>query len=155
MEWISSLRGKTVGVDTAPIIYFIERHPLYVHIMHSFFQEVQKGEIAVVTSTMALLETLVMPFRHGNVDLADQYRRILLKTEGHRTFRLSPIIAEEAARLRAFHNISTPDSIQIATAIYGGASAFLTNDTNLPSLPDLKILVLEDLRKEKQPSQEP
>ena len=155
MEWISSLRGKTVGVDTAPIIYFIERHPLYVHIMHSFFQEVQKGEIAVVTSTMALLETLVMPFRHGNVDLADQYRRILLKTKGHRTFRLSPIIAEEAARLRAFHNISTPDSIQIATAIYGGASFFLTNDTSLPSLPNLKIIVLEDLRKEKQPSQEP
>lgn len=155
MEWISSLRGKIIGVDTAPIIYFIERHPLYIHIMHSFFQEVQKGEIAVVTSTMALLETLVMPFRHRNVDLADQYRRILLKTKGHRTFRLSPIIAEEAARLRAFYNISTPDSIQIATAIYGGASFFLTNDTNLPTLPDLKIIVLEDLRKEQQSSQEP
>ncbi|SRR5258706_13770009 len=155
MEWISSLRGKTVGVDTAPIIYFIERHPLYVHMMHSFFQEVQKGEIAVVTSTMALLETLVMPLRHRNVDLADQYRRILLKTKGHRTFRLSPIIAEEAARLRAFYNIRTPDSIQMATAIYAGASFFLTNDTSLPSLPDLKIIVLEDLREEEQPSQEP
>ena len=155
MEWISSLRGKTVGVDTAPIIYFIERHPLYVHMMHSFFQEVQKGEIAVVTSTMALLETLVMPLRHRNVDLADQYRRILLKTKGHRTFRLSPIIAEEAARLRAFYNIRTPVSIQMATAIYAGASFFLTNDTSLPSLPDLKIIVLEDLREEEQPSQEP
>jgi predicted nucleic acid-binding protein len=158
MEWISSLRGKIVGVDTAPIIYFIERHPLYVHMMHSFFQEVQKGEIAVVTSTMALLETLVMPLRHRNVDLADQYRRILLKTKGHRTFRLSPIIAEEAARLRAFYNIRTPDSIQIATAILGGASYFLTNDVHFQPLPDLKILQLDDLKKEietQQPSQEP
>ncbi len=23
MEWISDLRGKTVGLDTAPLIYFI------------------------------------------------------------------------------------------------------------------------------------
>jgi predicted nucleic acid-binding protein len=158
MEWISSLRGKTVGVDTAPIIYFIERHPLYVHMMQSFFQEVQKGEIAVVTSTMALLETLVMPLRHRNVDLADQYRRILLRTKGHRTFWLSPIIGEEAARLRAFHNISTPDPIQMATAIYGGASFFLTNDIHLPFLPNLKTLVLDNLKKEtesQQLSQEP
>ena len=155
MEWISSLRGKTVGVDTAPIIYYIERHPLYVHMMHSFFQEVQKGEIAVVTSTMALLETLVMPLRYRDVDLADQYRRILLRTKGHRSFWLSPAIAEQSARLRAFHNISTPDSIQMATAIYGGASFFLTNDASLPSIPDLKIIVLEDLRKEQQSSTEP
>jgi predicted nucleic acid-binding protein len=155
MEWLSSLRGKIVGVDTAPIIYFIERHPLYLDIMHSFFQAVQRDEIAVVTSTMALLETLVMPLRHGNTNLAEQYRDILLKTRGHRTYWLSPLIAEEAARLRAFHNISTPDSIQIATAIYGNASFFLTNDASLPSVPGLKIIVLEDLRKEKQSSTEP
>jgi len=34
-------------------------------------------------------------------------------------------IAEEAARLRAFHNIRTPDSIQMATAIFGVLHSFL------------------------------
>ena len=58
-----------------------------------------------------------------------------------------PTIAEEAARLRASHNIHTADSIQMATAIFGGASFFLTNDTRLPSLPNLKTLVLDDLKK--------
>jgi hypothetical protein len=57
-------------------------------------------------------------------------------------------IAEEAARLRAFHNIRTPDSIQMATAIIGKASFFLTNDIRLPSLPNLKILLLDDLKQE-------
>ena len=147
MEWVASLRGKTVGLDTAPIIYFIECNPLYVEMMRSFFLAVQKDEFAVVTSTVTLLETLVVPLRHGNINLAQQYRDILLKTKGHTTISLFPNIAEEAARLRASYNISTPDSIQMATAIFGGASFFLTNDTHLPSLPNLKTLVLDDLKK--------
>jgi predicted nucleic acid-binding protein len=147
MEWVALLRGKTVGLDTAPIIYFIERNPLYVDMRRSFFQAVQKNECAVVTSTITLLETLVVLLRHGNINLAQQYRDILLRTKGHTTISLFPNIAEEAARLRASHNISTPDSIQMATAVFGGASFFLTNDTHLPSLPNLKTLVLEELKK--------
>jgi len=147
MEWVALLRGKTVGLDTAPIIYFIERNPLYVDMMRSFFQAVQKNECAVVTSTITLLETLVVPLRHGNINMARQYRDILFKTKGHTTISLFPSIAEEAARLRASYNIRTADSIQMATAIFGGASFFLTNDTHLPTLPNLKTLVLEDLKK--------
>ena len=147
MEWVASLQGKTVGLDTAPIIYFIEGNPLYVEMMRTFFLAVQKDEFSVVTSTVTLLETLVVPLRHGNVNLAQQYRDILFKTKGHITISLFPSIAEEAARLRASHNISTPDSIQMATAIIGGASFFLTNDTHLPSLPNLKTLVLDELKK--------
>lgn len=147
MEWVASLRGKMVGLDTAPIIYFIEGNPLYVEMMRTFFLAVQKDEFSVVTSTITLLETLVVPLRHGNINLAQQYRDILLKTEGHTTISLFPNIAEEAARLRASYNISTPDSIQMATALFGGASFFLTNDTHLPSLPNLKTLVLDELKK--------
>ena len=147
MEWVASFRGKTVGLDTAPIIYFIEGNPLYVEMMRSFFLAVQKDEFAVVTSTITLLETLVVPLRHGNINLAQQYRDILFKTKGHMTISLFPRIAEEAARLRATYKIRTPDSIQMATAVFGGASFFLTNDTHLPTLPNLKTLVLEDLKK--------
>ena len=27
MEWIDALRGSTVGLDTGPLIYYIEEHP--------------------------------------------------------------------------------------------------------------------------------
>ncbi|MDJ0632139.1 MAG: PIN domain-containing protein [Xenococcaceae cyanobacterium MO_188.B29] len=30
MEWINQLRGKIVGLDTAPLIYFIEQNPTYL-----------------------------------------------------------------------------------------------------------------------------
>jgi predicted nucleic acid-binding protein len=146
MEWVASLRGKTVGLDTAPVIYFIERNPLYISMLRPFFELVDKGECSVVTSVVTLLEGLVIPIRQGDADLTRQYYDFLFKTDGINTISLFPNIAQEAARLRAFHNIRTPDAIQMATAISVGASFFLTNDVHLPSLPNLKTLVLEHLK---------
>jgi predicted nucleic acid-binding protein len=146
MEWVASLHGKVIGLDTAPIIYYIERNPLYIDLMRTFFQAVSRGECAVVTSVVTWLEGLVIPTRLGNIDLVRQYHDLLFHTKGITTVSLFPHIAQEAARLRAFHKLRTPDSIQMATAITGGATFFLTNDTHLPSLPNLKTLILDDLK---------
>ena len=148
MEWVASLHGKVVGLDTAPVIYYIERNPLYIDLVRAFFQAVSRGECAVVTSVVTWLEGLVIPTRLGNIDLVRQYRDLLFNTKGINTGSLFPDIAQEAARLRAFHNLRTPDSIQMATAIYMKASFFLTNDRRLPSLPNLKTLILDDLKKD-------
>jgi len=52
--------------------------------------------------------------------------------------------ATEAARLRAQHQLKTPDAIQLATAIHAGAQTFLTNDKRIRSLPAIKVLVVQD-----------
>jgi predicted nucleic acid-binding protein len=77
--------------------------------------------------------------------LADQYRRILLSATHVTTVSVTDAIAEEAAQLRARHGLRTPDAIQLATASRHEASAFLTNDTGLPTLASLQILVLQHL----------
>jgi predicted nucleic acid-binding protein len=146
MEWIAQLQGQVVGLDSAPLIYFIEENPTYLEMTDAFFEAMVRGEFRVVTSVVTLLEVLVYPLRQGNRILAQQYRDILFNEEGLTTIAVSPAIAEEAAQLRATYNLQTPDSIQMATAISGGASFFLTNDARLPSLPGLEVLVLEDLR---------
>lgn len=146
MEWLAQLQGQVVGLDSAPLIYFIEENPTYLEMTDAFFEAMVRGEFRVVTSVVTLLEVLVYPLRQGNRILAQQYRDILFNEEGLTTIGVSPAIAEEAAQLRATYNLQTPDSIQMATAISGGASFFLTNDARLPSLPGLEVLVLEDLR---------
>lgn len=148
MGTIGSLRGSVVGFDTMPLIYYIEEHPAYLKVVEPFFDAIERGEFEVVTSVITLLEVLVHPIRDGDKDLAQKYRTLLFDTEGLSTNSINQEIAEEASRLRAFYNIRTPDSIQIATAILGGASYFLTNDVHFQSLPDLKILQLDDLKKE-------
>lgn len=146
MGWVEDLRGKTVGLDTGPLIYYIERTPGYVEIVRPFFQSVDRGEISVVTSTITLLEVLVQPIQRGDQYLARRYRKMLLYTSGLTTILLSAAIAEEAAKLRAQYNsLRTPDSIQMATAIKASATFFLTSDNRLPPLPDLQVLKLDEL----------
>lgn len=147
MGWLDSLRGNVVGFDTVPLIYYIEENPNYSKVVDPFFEAIAHSEFKVVTSIVTLLEVLVHPIRNDNTILAQKYRDLLFDTEGLSIMVLDQEIAEEAARLRASYNIRTPDSIQMATAISVGASFFLTNDTHLPSLPNLKTLVLDDLKK--------
>lgn len=146
MDWIEGLKGKVVGLDTAPLIYFIEENPAYLEIIRPFFEAVDHGDFQAVTSVITLLEVLVQPLRTGETKIAQQYRDILTSATSLTTVDLSRDLAEEAARLRAVHHIRTPDAIQLATATRAGASFFLTNDTRLPALPGLSLLILDDLK---------
>ncbi len=110
MGWLADIRGTIVALDTAPLIYFMEENPKYLRPVKSFFKLMDEGEIEVVTSTLTLTEVLVQPMRKGNKELADQYRDVLLGAKNLRTVPLMPNIAEEAASLRATHNIKTPDT---------------------------------------------
>ena len=144
MEWINDLQGKTVGLDTAPLIYFIEENSVYIKAVRLFFEAMDKGNFTVVTSIVTLLEVLVHPLRNNNKELAAEYRDILLNSR-LLTLEVSNAIAEQAAHLRATHNIRTPDAIQISAALEAGATHFFTNDIRLPEIPSIQILSLDAL----------
>jgi predicted nucleic acid-binding protein len=145
VEWINGLRGKRVGLDTAPLIYFIEENQTYLDATKLFFESMDRGDFTVITSTVTLLEVLVHPLRRNNTALAAEYRDILLNSKLI-TVEVSSMIAEKAARLRAVHNIRTPDAIQISAALNAGATHFFTNDIRLPEIPAIKILSLDSLK---------
>src|SRR5579864_1767218 len=131
MGWVEDLRGKVIGLDTAPFIYYIELHDSYADLVFPFFEAVGRGEIRIVTSIVTLVETLIQPLRQSDAILAKQYRDILFRTKNLNTIMLSRSIAEEAARLRALHNFNIPDAVQIATSVKNSAAVFLTNDRQL------------------------
>ena len=145
MEWLTQLQGQVVGLDTAPLIYFIEQNDTYLGLVRTFFKAMNQGQFQVVTSTLTLTEVLVHPIGLGNLELAQQYRDIIIDEENLATLPVSVKIAEVAAKLRAKQNLRTPDAIQIATAMEGGAKFFFTNDLRLAGVPDLQVLVLDRL----------
>ena len=146
MEWLKPLQGRVVGLDTAPLIYFVEENPFFLPVVRPFFEGLDRGDFVAVTSSLTLTEVLTQPFRKGNGRLVESYRNILLDSANLITADVTPDIAERAARLRAERNLRTPDAIQIATAMAEGAVALLTNDSRLVPPPDLRILVLSELR---------
>ncbi|MBI4902267.1 MAG: PIN domain-containing protein [Acidobacteria bacterium] len=142
---MESLRGCTVALDTAPVIYFIERHPVYLDRLRPFFAAAGNKEFRLVTSMVTLLEVLVHAIRSQRVDLVQQYRSILMHSDSLSTLPMSRSVAEEAARLRAQLGLKTPDAIQFATALTAGASYFLTNDKSLPSIAGCSLLIVDEL----------
>lgn len=145
MEWLKALYGKTVSLDTAPLIYFIEENPAFLPVIDPFFDAMVRGKFDVVTSTVTITEVLVHPIRQGNATLTAAYRDALQNTEHLRTVPVTAEIAEIAAQLRASHRLRTPDAIQVATAIAKSSDFFLTNDNKLSVLSSPTVLVLKNL----------
>ena len=86
MGLVDEVRGQRIGIDTAPIIYFIENHVKYRSILRPVFAEIAAGNIEAITSTVTLLEVLVHPLKTGDETLAEKYRDILLSSQGLTTF---------------------------------------------------------------------
>lgn len=147
MGWLAELEGEIVGLDTAPLIFFIERHHDYIDAIRPFFQAADDGQIQIVTSTVTLLEVLIQPIRRRDEHLAYRYNDILLSSPNITTAVLTPNIAQQAAELRAEYALKTVDSIQIATALEHDAKSFLTNDRDFSRVSAIEIIYLRDLIK--------
>jgi len=143
---ISDFKGKTLFLDSAPLIYFIEGDSSFQPILAELFKLNDGGHFSFITSTITLLEVQVLPLRSGREDIAANYRRLITESEHIEIIELTGDIATIAARLRAKYNLKTPDSIQIATAIDCNADFFLTNDLKLKNVADINALTLQDLQ---------
>lgn len=142
---IEEFSGKLVFLDTAPLIYFIEGHSQYQQKLKELFLLNDKGNFRFVSSTITLLEVLVKPLKEGENKIVEQYKTILTNAEGIDIFDITMSITIKAAELRAKYNISTPDALQVATAIEQSADYFLTNDLRLKTVSEIKVLTLSDL----------
>jgi predicted nucleic acid-binding protein len=144
MELSKLLRGKIIFLDTAPLIYFIEKNIRYIDVIKPIIALIDSQQAKGMTSTITLLEVLVLPLREGNKKLADKYKTILLSSSDLETCEISNAISERAAVIRAKYGFKTPDAIQLATAIVRKADYFLTNDTALKLVKEIKVIVLDD-----------
>lgn len=144
------LSGVTrLGLDTAPIIYFVEAHPRYDAVITEVFRRIADGAIIGVTSVITLTEVLVHPIRQGRRELQHEYRDLLLQSANFEIVPLDVATAERAADLRARYNVRTPDALQLAAALAVGCDAFLTNDASLKRVTELKVLVMDELPSER------
>lgn len=54
--------SSRIYLDTAPVIYTVERIPDYFQLLRPVWSQLYNGEIEVITSEITLLEVLVLPF---------------------------------------------------------------------------------------------
>jgi predicted nucleic acid-binding protein len=145
MGLMEALGAGPTAVDTACFIYLIEEHPRFLPVVRPLFAEADAGERELVTSTLTLLEVLVVPYRAGDVALAGRYEAVLTRGRGLRLVELERSHLRFAAQLRAHHGgLRTPDALQVATALASSCTALVTNDRRFPEVRGLRIVQLSD-----------
>lgn len=144
MGLIDAIGAGPVALDTAVFIYFIEANPTYLPLIKPIFLEVDQGDLRAATSALTLLEVLVVPYRDGNLALAERYEQLLSRGKGLQMVPLDDAQLRAAAQLRAVHGVRTPDAIQLAAALSARCTAFVTNDRSIRALPELRVLQIED-----------
>jgi len=145
-DFETALDGITrLGIDTAPFIYFIERHPLYLQSVQNIIHKIDAGMPEGYSSVITLTEVLTRPLHIHNAFLECEYRSLLQNSRNFRLITVDAGIAGHAAELRSRYNLRTPDALQIAAVLSVGCDAFLTNDKKLRQITELRIIVLDDL----------
>jgi predicted nucleic acid-binding protein len=137
-------KHKIIGIDTAPFIYYIEDVAPYADLVHPVFDRLERHALAAVTSTIALGEILTKPLVEKNFTLADEIKFTIKAFSTLSMVAIDEKLAEAAALIRARHAIRLPDALQIAAAIQGEATLFMTNDKRLKKVDGVEVLVLSD-----------
>ena len=135
VEDVSSLppRGRFV-VDSAPVIYLLEDHPILASRFVRVFERAEAGHYELVITTVTLAEVLTGPLRTGDESKADAYREALTSSPAWRVVDLTAEIAHRAARVRARTRLRFADAVQVATAIHTSSLGLVTHDRDFSAL---------------------
>ena len=137
-------KHRIVGLDTAPLIYFIEDVAPYADLLESAFELLSSHRLGAVTSTITLAEILAKPLAEKKYGLVEEIKFTLKSFSSLTMFAIDEKLAEAAALVRARHAIRLPDALQVAAAIQGEATLFITNDKRLKQIDAFEVLVLSD-----------
>jgi predicted nucleic acid-binding protein len=138
-------RIPSVFIDTAPIIYYIEAHPQYGPLVSDIVKAFQSGKLLAFSSVITLAEVLPKPIEAGNETLAREFSSFLKTGKNISMLEITADIAELAGKFRGRYTfLKTMDAIQIATSLEAKAAAFITNDSKLKNVSDIKVLLLKE-----------
>ncbi|HEY1364530.1 MAG TPA: PIN domain-containing protein [Xanthobacteraceae bacterium] len=124
-------------VDSAPIIFVLERNPKLAPRFRPLFEAQGAGRLRFAVTTVTLAEVLIGPLQAGEEALARRYRATL---EQWQIVELTPDIAESAARLRVSFRLKLADAIQAASALAINAAALVTYDRDFSRVHSLRVI---------------
>ncbi len=138
-------RHRRIALDTSIFIYHLEPNPKYLAYTDAIFSWLERSESKAITSTITMTELLVLPYREGDEQRANDFYGLLSTYPNLDWIAPNLEIAEIAARIRALHRLRTPDALQAATAAHSQATGLITNDAVFERAEGFETLVLDRL----------
>ncbi len=137
--------GKTIFLDTAPLIYFFEENSAYFKMVEPFFLANKKGSFNILSSVITLSEILIRPMLLNDNHLTEVYRDSLSNSTNFKLVEVNKDIAVLASELRVKYGYKTPDALILASAISSNADYILTNDKHLKSFKEVEVITIDEL----------
>ena len=116
--------------DTMLFVYWFEEHPVHAERVQHILTKMEQRKDALCTSSFALAETLVGPYKKGAREIADRIREAF-RPPFVQVLPFTSEAADRYARIRAEIGVSAADAIHLASAAQAGVDLFLTNDRRL------------------------
>lgn len=82
-----------LALDTAPIIYFVEKHPDYLQKMRYVFQRIDIGQIIAYSTVITLTEVLHFPIQQNATQLIKDYEDILQNSKNFQLIQIPLLLA--------------------------------------------------------------
>lgn len=138
------LEHQRIALDSNVLIYLLEGQGPLAEVAGSLVDSIESGERDGVIAAIGVAEILAGPATKGDAQVFE------LTADAIRDLRIDVIpldasTAEDAAWVRGSLGIGLADSIHLASARSAGATAFVTNDRRIHSLPRLAVSYLSDL----------
>jgi predicted nucleic acid-binding protein len=123
----------------------LEANRQYLALTDQIFSWLERPDSKAVTSTIAMMELLVHPYRNLDQSRVDEFYGLLSTYPNLDWIAPSLEIADLAARIRAQHRLQSPDALQAATAAHAMASGLITNDPVFERVDGFATLVLDQI----------
>ena len=136
---------RRIALDTSIFIYQLEANPKYLAYTDRIFRWLDQPGSAAVTSTITMTELLVLPYREGDEQRANEFYSLLSTYPNLEWVASNLEVADLAARIRALHRLRTPDALQAATAIQTLSTGLITNDPVFARVEGFETMVLDEL----------
>ncbi len=119
--------------DSMLFIYWLESHAQYGPSVENIHRRMSHRGDQLCTGVFTIGEVLTGPYKVGSSEKAEELTRFF----GSSAVRILPFnfeAAERYAQIRAKHNVSPADAIQLATASVGHVDLYITNDKKIKNL---------------------
>ena len=125
--------------DTSIFIYALENNSIEAR--NLFQQALTEGIVG--TSTITIMEYATGCFKHGKIELLNNFR-YFLKTLMFEVVPVDDVIALKAAEIRAHYQFFKPmDALQLATAFVSRSDVFYTNDKQLLQYKEIAVELMK------------
>lgn len=136
---------RRIALDSSIFIYQIESNKRYLTLTDQIFSWLDQPGSKAITSTITMTELLTQPYRVLDGQRVDEFYALLTTCPSLHWVAPDLEIADLAARMRALHNLRTPDAIQAATAVHGRATGLVTNDPAFNRVREIETILLDRL----------